>query len=94
MADWCPGAGQSVELRQEPSSLVTCPVCGRRNLGAVDVRWDSENYWIHVGTVPKHRAAAPTLADAERAIAATKRHLPGEWQTWSDAAKILDRGYD
>ncbi len=29
---WCPGAGKLAPLTAPPSSLVTCPVCNRRNL--------------------------------------------------------------
>lgn len=73
----CRGAGQSVALAAPPSSLVTCLVCGRRNLGALDVR---EHYsevfgYFRGGDVPPHTPAPPSAADAVRATAASK-----EWE--------------
>lgn len=84
--DWCRGAGMTAPLKM-PASLVDCPVCGRSNLGATETREEyAEPVGYHrVGVVPRHREAAPSLKDAERAHAANARHMRGDDERFRDA---------
>lgn len=83
----CSGAGQIVALRAPPSSLVACPVCGRRALGARRV-----NSVDDTGVVPPHSAAGrDRVRDALRAHAANQRDLRSEDDVYRD---MLNRWYD
>ncbi len=72
---WCPGAGSLAFRDTAPSSLVTCPVCGRGGLngeepaghdyfGDADVR-DGQGNWRYV--VPQHQARKPRPEDIRQA---------------------------
>lgn len=79
----CLGAGQTVRLTALPSVLVTCPECGRRNLGARFARWSTE-HGDDVGDVPPHTAAKPSLAQAQRAIAANARGMRSDDERYDE----------
>lgn len=86
--DWCRGAGMTAPLKM-PASLVDCPSCGRQNLNGelpaahglcTEIR-DGVAWYV----VPRHREAAPSLKDAERAHAANARHMRTEDERFRDA---------
>lgn len=61
--NWCAGEGRLVRPK-EPSHLVDCEICGRRNLsGLVGVHVGADGWLI----LPKHTAAAFQYCDVERA---------------------------
>lgn len=90
MKPTCTGAGQTVRLTALPSVLVTCPECDRRNLGAVGARWSSE-HGGHIGDVPQHAPTKPSLAQAVRAVEASKRGLRSEETRYDE---LLHDWYD
>lgn len=56
--NWCTGAGKRVPMK-EPTSLVDCPVCARRDLGAYAVRDETYGDGMRrMGAVPNHTARA------------------------------------
>lgn len=86
----CRGTGTTMLLAALPSSLVDCPVCGRRNLGALNVRgYDGEVF--RGGDVPPHTPAPPSAADAVRATSASGRHMRSEDERHAEAVR---RWYD
>lgn len=91
---WCRGAGTLAPVKP-PTSLVDCPVCGRRNLngelpsahGAFDDSDDGRTRYA----VPIHREAPPSLGEALRAHAANARAMRSEDDACTAA---LGRWYD
>jgi hypothetical protein len=90
----CPGAGLTVHLTALPSSLVTCPVCGRKNLGAIGVRdaaYSEIDGYGDVGDVPPHSAAKSSAAEAMAACKANARGMRSEDDRFQRA---LNEWYD
>lgn len=73
----CTGQGTEVELFEEPFQTVTCPVCGRSNLGAASVHRGSSKT---TGKIPIHTAALIRPDDIPEV-----RFQSHEW--WSDTVQ-------
>lgn len=83
----CSGAGQTVALRQPPSHLVTCPMCGRQSLGAVNVDTLTDE-----GDVPPHREDTSRKAhEAQQAMAANARNMVTDEEIERRLWAALDR---
>ena len=95
---WCPGAGKLAPLTALPSSLVTCPVCNRRDLngelpahashyGVDDIRDAEDNYRYEV---PRHQAKPTRPEDIRQAPMAPHDPFGREAEKrWCDS-----RGWD